>query len=117
SNVPAANSLKRSRLRRLAGAAFAGLALYFVVAYVVLPVAWRSFEKRHPALNDAPRVTHTASGIPGDPINVGLVATEEEIHRGLLAAGWHPADPITLKSSIRIAGSTVFHREYDDAPV
>src|SRR6185369_16696846 len=70
-----------------------------------------------PALDDAPRIAHTTTGIPGDPINIGLVATEEEIHKAFLAAGWFPADPITLESSIRIAGSTVLHRSYDDAPV
>lgn len=94
-----------------------GAMLYLVVAYLMLPLAWRRYEKRHPALENAPRITHTTTGIPGDPLNLGLVATEEQIHRGMLAAKWYPADPITLASSIRIAGSTVFHRPYDDAPV
>jgi hypothetical protein len=35
----------------------------------------------------------------------------------MLAAGWHPADPITLKSSLEIAAGSVFHRSYEDAPV
>jgi hypothetical protein len=35
----------------------------------------------------------------------------------MLAGGWHPADPITLKSSLRIAESSIFHRAYIDAPV
>jgi hypothetical protein len=87
------------------------------IAYLILPVAWRRYEKRHPALDSAPQIAHTATGIPGDPINLGLVASEEQIHKGMLAAGWFPADPITLKSSIRIAGSTVLHRSYEDAPV
>lgn len=88
-----------------------------MIAYVILPLGWHRYEKRHPALGDAPRITHTTTGIPGDPINVGLVATEEDLHRGLLAAEWYPADPITLRSSLRIAAGTVFHRSYDDAPV
>jgi hypothetical protein len=91
--------------------------LYLLCAYLLFPAGWRRYERRHPALDDAPRIAHTANGIPGDPINVGLVATEEEIHRALLAAKWFPADAITLRSSIRIAGSTVFHRSYEDAPV
>ena len=90
---------------------------WFLIAYLILPVGWRRYEKRHPALDDAPRVAHTTTGIPGDPVNLGLVAPEEKIHRAMLAAKWFPADPITLKSSIRIAGSTVLHRSYDDAPV
>src|SRR5260221_1997335 len=35
----------------------------------------------------------------------------------LSTAVWSPADPINLKSSLRIAGSTIFHRPYTDAPV
>jgi hypothetical protein len=32
-------------------------------------------------------------------------------------AGWFPADPITLASSVRIAADTVLHKSDDDAPV
>jgi hypothetical protein len=91
--------------------------LYFALAYLLVPAGWRRYERRHPALDDAPPTAHTANGIPADPLNVGLVATEDEIHLALLAARWFPADPITLRSSVRIAGSTVLHRSYEDAPV
>jgi hypothetical protein len=33
------------------------------------------------------------------------------------AAGWYPADRITLKSSIEIVGSVLLDRPYKDAPV
>ena len=33
------------------------------------------------------------------------------------AAGWYPADPVTLKSSIEIVGSVLLDRPYRDAPV
>ena len=33
------------------------------------------------------------------------------------AAGWYPADPVTLRSSIEIAGSVLLDRPYRDAPV
>ncbi|MDC6695379.1 LssY C-terminal domain-containing protein, partial [Leclercia adecarboxylata] len=32
-------------------------------------------------------------------------------------AGWFPADPVTLKSSIEIVGSVLLDRPYKDAPV
>lgn len=120
SGVPDTPHTKRSLRRVVRSLAFvlAALALtWFVIAYVIVPLGWIRYEKRHPALDNAPRIAHTATGIPGDPINVGLVASEEEIHRAMLSAKWFPADPITLESSIRIAGSTVFHRSYADAPV
>jgi hypothetical protein len=107
----------RSRSRPIAVAALILFVLYFGLAYLLLPLGWRRYERRHPALEDAPRIAHTANGIPADPLNVGLVATESEIHMALLAGKWFPADPITLRSSIRIAGSTVLHRSYEDAPV
>jgi len=33
------------------------------------------------------------------------------------AAGWYPADPVTLRSSIEIAGSVLLDRPYRAAPV
>lgn len=114
---PRSATAGRHRRRLLELTALSLFVLYFAGAYLLLPVGWRRYERRHPALDDAPRFAHTANGIPGDPLNVGLVATESEIHLALLAAKWFPADPITLRSSIRIAGSTVLRRSYEDAPV
>jgi hypothetical protein len=45
------------------------------------------------------------------------MAHDPELMRAMLAVGWHPADPITLESSLRIASSTLVHRPYVDAPV
>ena len=62
-------------------------------------------------------VTRTAQGIPGDPINVGLVGDDKDVLCAMQAAGWCPADPVTLRSSIEIAGSVLLDRPYPDAPV
>src|SRR6185503_10845435 len=56
-------------------------------------------------------------GIPGDPINVGLVGSRREIVAALTRAGSHPADPITLKSSLESGVDVVLRRPYADAPV
>jgi hypothetical protein len=74
-------------------------------------------ETRHPALQRVARITHTRVGIAGDPLNVALVATEKQLVGSMLQAGWQPTDPITLRSCVRIAASTVFHRPYAKAPV
>ena len=71
----------------------------------------------HPAFQAVPRITRTRTGIPGDPVNVAIVATESQLVQALLKAGWQPADPITLHSTLRITASTVFHRAYAHAPV
>ena len=90
---------------------------WLVVAYGAAPLAWRRYETRHPALADAPRITHTKNGIPGDPLNVALIGSLAQVHHAMHAAEWYPADPITLESSLRIAAGTVFRKPYDDAPV
>lgn len=71
----------------------------------------------HPALAGAPRHTVTKRGRRGDPVNIAFVGTEEELHRALAAARWYAADPVTLKSSIRIAADVVLRKPYDHAPV
>jgi LssY C-terminus len=102
--------LSRRRGMRLAIACF-------LIANVLPSVSWAQSEKRHPALADLPRVTRTKRGISGDPLNVAFVGSLEDLHLAMLEAGWFPADPITLKTSLKIATGTIFHRKYVDAPV
>lgn len=96
---------------------FAALPIvYLLVAYVALPALWTHHE-REPGLGSFPMVTRTGADIPGDALNVGLVGSKEDILRAMQAAGWFPADAITLRSSIDIVGSVVLDRPYHDAPV
>jgi LssY C-terminus len=90
--------------------------VYIMLAYVVLPALWTHYE-HEPGLASLPMVTYTGTGIPGDALNVGLVGSEEDVLRAMQAAGWFPADPVTLRSSIEIVGSVVLDRPYHDAPV
>src|SRR5262244_1217567 len=92
------------------------LIAYGVLAYVFLPALW-SHHEHGPGLASLPMVTRTADGIPGDALNVGLVGSKEDVLRAMHAAGWYPADPITLRTSIEIVGSVVLDRPYHDAPV
>ncbi|MFM8414946.1 MAG: LssY C-terminal domain-containing protein [Planctomycetota bacterium] len=71
----------------------------------------------HPALARSPRHTTTARGHQGDAVNVAFIGTEQDLHRALAAAGWYAADPITLKTSIRIAADCVLRKPYPHAPV
>ena len=93
------------------------LLVYLVVAYLVLPVVWRRRIHRHPDLAGGPRVTHTPNGIAGDPVNLALAGSEADVVAAMLAAKWDPADPITLRSSLRISVDSVFHHPDPDAPV
>lgn len=93
------------------------LVVYFVLAYLFIPLLWKGYMTRHPALDSTPRITRTGDGHPGDPINVSLVGSEAEVKAIMSAAKWYSADPLGLRSDIRIAADTVLRRAYDDAPV
>jgi len=107
---------RRSRTKIALIAVAAILGGYGLLAYVVLPLAWTHYEHQK-GLAGLPMVTRTAQGIPGDAINVGLVGSKEDVLCAMHAAGWYPADPITLRSSLAIVGSVVLDRPYRDAPV
>jgi hypothetical protein len=102
--------------RRLAAAAIGAVVAYVVLAYLLAPFFWRHFEHQ-PRLAGLEATTRTALGLPGDAINVGLEGTEGDVLCAMNAAGWKPADPVTLSSSLRIVGSVLFDRPYRDAPV
>src|SRR6516225_249246 len=92
------------------------LVAYLLLAYAILPALW-SHHEHEPGLASLPMVTRTASDIPGDALNVGLVGSKEDVLRAMHAAGWYPADPITLRSSVEIVGSVVLDRGTDGRPV
>jgi hypothetical protein len=109
-------TLLRPRVRKAATASLALLGAYLLVAYLIVPEIW--------IFRDASRVPHfgsmvttTADDIPGDPINIGLVGSKEQLVRAFDAANWDPADAITLRSSIDIGISVVLDRPDLDAPV
>lgn len=106
----------RRRARHLVVIAGCGLVAWLGLAYLVLPWAWAHHEHQ-PQLAALSMVTRTAQGIPGDPLNVGLVGSRADVVVAMNAAGWFPADPVTLRTSIEIAGSVVLDRPYRDAPV
>ncbi|MGA0562150.1 LssY C-terminal domain-containing protein [Ancylobacter sp. VNQ12] len=94
----------------------AAILVWGALAYVMLPRLWTHHE-RQPGIKHLPMVTQTKQGIPGDPIDIGLVGTREDVIRSMYAAGWQPADPVTLKSSIEIVGSVLLRRPDPQAPV
>jgi hypothetical protein len=109
-------SPKRSRWKRAAMISLIVVIAYGALAYLILPLFWTHYEHQK-GLAALPMVTRTGQDIPGDPINVGLVGDTKDVLCAMHAADWYPADPITLQSSIEIAGSVLLDRPYRDAPV
>ena len=59
----------------------------------------------------------TREGLLGDPINIALRGTEEQIHQAMTEAGWHLADDMGLTSALRTVRGTLLRRSYPGAPV
>ncbi|MDB5312803.1 MAG: hypothetical protein JWO38_7005 [Gemmataceae bacterium] len=64
-----------------------------------------------------PAITMTKDGRAGDPVNLRLTGTRDEMIRAFCAAGWSPADPVTVRSAVRIGVSVALNRPYPRAPV
>ncbi len=84
---------------------------------MLIPFVWSRYFAWHPALKDAPGVTSTGDGHPGDPLNIALIGSEDELASILKDSGWYPADTLSLKADLKIAADTVLSRPYKDAPV
>ena len=113
---PKAQTRHHARLERVLLTLLGIVIAYTALAYVVLPMFWTHYEHQK-GLASLPMVTRTAQDIPGDAINVGLIGSEREVLCAMNAAKWLPADPVTFRSSIEIAGSVLLDRAYPDAPV
>lgn len=93
------------------------LLIWAAAAYLLLPWLWKQYFRHYPDYSDVSRVTQTADMHPGDPVNIVIAGTEEQLIRAMTAAGWLPADPVTFDTSLRIAVDSVFRKPDDSAPV
>ena len=102
SSADFASSKRGARRQKLATYFAVIVSVYRVVAYLLLPLAWRTHAHRHPQFDDDPRLTKTRDGHPGDPLNVALVGTEGEVKEIMAKAKWFPADRHVLSMPGRI---------------
>src|ERR1700722_20153390 len=106
----------RSRLDRALRFSLFVVLVYTGLAYLLLPALWSHYEHQK-GLATLPMLTYTAQGIPGDPINVGLIGDKRDVLCAMQAAGWYAADRVTARSSLEIVGSVLLDRPYRRAPV
>ena len=108
--------MSKSHTRFFVASLLGVLVAYPVVAYVFVPALWQHFQHQ-PGLADLPMITTTKFKKAGDPINVGLVGSREELMAAMTAAGWVKADLLTFLTSAKMARSVALHRSYWGAPV
>jgi hypothetical protein len=105
---------KRLRKTRLL---LAILMVWLIASYLLIPFAWEYYASRHPAFDDNPRITETGDKHPGDPLNVALIGTEDEVQAIMKAAQWYPAAALGLVSDIKIGADVILDRPDKEAPV
>jgi len=109
---------KRKRTRRALLAVIAAAAVYTVLAYALVPMAWTLFSDPVVDFSGAlPRLTETGDHHAGDPLNVALIGNEAAVKSAMAAAGWFPADPLGFRSDLAIAADIILERAYVTAPV
>jgi len=88
---------------------------YGLAAYVILPRAIRMgikvLHRQH-----VPEYTTTGDGLPGDPVNIALVGTLQQLRDAFTAIGWTEADRLGLASSWRMVWAFLFNKPYPAAP-
>ncbi len=88
---------------------------YGIASYVILPRAVRMGLKILQR-KLVPRFTISGDGLPGDPVNLALVGTFQQLRVAFAAAGWSEADRLGMASSWRMVRAFAFDSPYPTAP-
>ena len=88
---------------------------YGFAAYVVLPRAIRLGLKILQRKR-VPSYTITGDGLPGDPVNLALVGTRQQLRSAFAILGWSEADRLDLASSWCMIRAFIFNSPYPTAP-
>jgi LssY C-terminus len=88
---------------------------YGIAAYIILPRAIRIGLKilQHRLV---PSYTITGDGLPGDPVNIALIGTLDQLRTAFAALEWPEADRLGLTSSWRMTRAFVLNSPYPTAP-
>jgi hypothetical protein len=88
---------------------------YGIAAYIILPRAIRMGLKILQRKR-VPSYTITGDGLPGDPVNVALVGTLQQLRAAFASLGWSEADRLGLASSWGMVRAFVLNSPYPTAP-
>lgn len=90
--------------------------LWLVLAYLALPRLNRILTTIYVPDYFIGR-TRTSDGLLGDPLNLAARGSAEQLSTAMARAGWTMADPVDLRTSLKIVTSTLTRRSYPEAPV
>ena len=88
---------------------------YGIAAYIILPRAIRMGLKILQSKR-VPSYTITGDGLPGDPVNVVLVGTLQQLRGAFESLGWSEADRLSVASSWGMVRAFVLNTPYPTAP-
>ena len=88
---------------------------YGIAAYIILPRVVRIGLKILQR-GRVPSFTTTGDGLPGDPVNLALIGTLQQLRAAFAAAGWSGADRLGPASSWHMVRAFVFNAPYPTAP-
>ena len=92
------------------------IVFWVLVAYLVLPRVHRILTGIYVPDYFIGR-TRTADGLLGDPVNLALKGSADQVHAALQRGGWTRADELTGRTGWRIVTTTLSRRSYRAAPV
>jgi hypothetical protein len=88
---------------------------YGIAAYIILPrivrMGLKILQRKR-----IPRFTITGDGLPGDPVNLVLTGTLQQLNAAFANAGWSEADRLGLASSWGMIRAFLFNSPYPTAP-
>jgi hypothetical protein len=92
------------------------LVLWVLLAYLILPRVQTILAHIYVPDYFIGR-TRINEGLLGDPVNIALLGSEDQVRAAMIAAGWQQADELGFRSGLRIVASTLSRRPYPTAPV
>jgi LssY-like putative type I secretion system component LssY len=88
---------------------------YGIAAYIILPRAIRIGLKILQSKR-VPSYTITGDGLPGDPVNIALLGTLQQLREAFATLGWSEADRLSLASSWGMIRAFILKTPYPTAP-
>lgn len=92
------------------------LLIWVLCAYMLLPQLNRVLSRIYVPDYFIGRA-RTADGLLGDPVNLAIVGSAEQLTAAMRRAGWTAAEPLGLATGWRITRASVLRRSYPAAPV